>query len=640
MADLNRHRLLHLPRRNRARLIAVGVALLTVASIAIQVGLHNTARTFGQGPLGPGDFGPKISVVVAPGGSGQSNATAITLQVYAAVPSALRGLQIDNISSSAQATNGYDDQLLNGTIAGNSSSFFLTPTFDTVAQEWAGLFQSEQGTNYPALTVEAEKTVSISGSVYLYQYYNNLPFDPFALQVLDVNQSTTATPAILEWFNGTGIDPEQYSSLTLVNLAFNLTLVFPPTPLQVVAPATGARQLPGVPLSAPRTSPKEHSLMEDSPSVTTYGYAWSNTTTTTLLRVSYLNGTLPLIGVHFSNGADQGASLIALGGSVSVLNDSLNFDSALVYENLTGELSTTISTSPSFSYVANSTTLGVGNGYSASPTRITTNLGNNISQSLNQTSAEVGIPGVEYEFEHFELTTAEHRLEFKSVCSGSGGRPPCQVTYLSNSLVRMTLDGNFTISEIADVNTTDGLQVQAGYVPYFADAAVSRLFETFSNGTVTLQPSGTNSSFQGYAIWGDTNGYSAAGTAFARATHALAEFPTAMGIGLTMATFNALGPQSFGADEFAAVAVVLNRIAQIIEMSSQAASFFESISYFSGFPEAIGVATSLTSAPAIGSGSPYLMAYYETETPIWFTVASGTYSFYAPMDYLNATALG
>ena len=627
-----------LSRRNWARVVAIAAALVVVGAVAVELGIYHSSRTV---VLGPGDFGPKILVTVAPGLTGWSNGTTITLQIYEAVPAAFKnpGLHVGNVTPAAQWTNGYDDELLNGTISANVTSFFLSPIFDTLAQEWTALLGPSQGTNFPSLTVEAVKSVSVGGSIELYQYYNDLPFDAFALKVLDVNRSMIGAPATLSWFNGTGIDPLEYSSLTLASLALNLTLLFPGAPQQVVAISTAVSQIPhgGAP---PRTStPASLSAAGDNSSGTSYRYEWSNSTTDTLLRASYLDGNLPLIGAHFSNGADQGGSLIDLGAAVTVLNDSMNLDSVQVFENQTGHISTAMSTAPSFAYGANTSVAGVGNGYNAVPTRISATLGDNLSETLNHTSADVGIQGVEYEFQHFVRTTVEYYSELEVICPRSGNPPSCNVIEISNTPVRATPDGNFTTSGIVYVNTSSGLQIGAGYIPYYADAAISRLLEGASNGTITLQASGSNSSYQGYTVWGLTDGYGSASSVFDRATNAVTAFPLSMGMGLTIAAYHNLSGGVIGSPEAAVVTAVLELIQRMIGMSPAAVSSFESISYFSGGLAGVGVASGFTDAPAIGPGSPYLVAFYESVTPISFTVPSGTFRFYAPMDYLNATGL-
>jgi hypothetical protein len=46
-----------------------------------------------------------------------------------------------------------------------------------------------------------------------------------------------------------------------------------------------------------------------------------------------------------------------------------------------------------------------------------------------------------------------------------------------------------------------------------------------------------------------------------------------------------------------------------------------------------------SNVPVVGSGSAYTMPFFESQSPVRFTVNGNTYSFFAPEDYLNATAI-
>jgi hypothetical protein len=190
-------------------------------------------------------FGPRIVIESNEDGAAIGNNTAINVQIYSAVPDSFvkNGISIHSIPSGNQWNNSVNDELLNATMMpGNNSTgtLFMPPLFNSIAEEWVPLLSRDTGTNYPSLTVEAVKSVELNGSIQLYQYYNNLPFDPFNLSIVSANSTVLSNSTLLSstgrerWFNGTGLNPSDYSEVYFTNLSFNLRLVFPSTPLQVI----------------------------------------------------------------------------------------------------------------------------------------------------------------------------------------------------------------------------------------------------------------------------------------------------------------------------------------------------------------------------------------------------------------------
>ena len=160
-----------------------------------------------------GYFGPRVVVNSGSPTDSIANNTTINVQIFSAVPSAFAktGLSFYSIAQDNQWNNSVNDELLNSTmLPGNASTgkFFLSTQFNSIAKEWMSLLSLDTGTNYPSLTVEAVKTVVLNGSMLLYQYYNNIPFNPFSLSVVSVNSTVLSNSTLLastgleSWFGG------------------------------------------------------------------------------------------------------------------------------------------------------------------------------------------------------------------------------------------------------------------------------------------------------------------------------------------------------------------------------------------------------------------------------------------------------
>ncbi len=93
-----------------------------------------------RGNLPALDLGPKLAVSVnslTPNPSVENNTT-ITLQVFGLLPHRVSLFQTvyTNFSGLNCSDNGYDIQLLNITVIGDSETVFLSPLFLSVAEAW------------------------------------------------------------------------------------------------------------------------------------------------------------------------------------------------------------------------------------------------------------------------------------------------------------------------------------------------------------------------------------------------------------------------------------------------------------------------------------------------------------------------
>lgn len=633
------------------RWIVVG-AILTAALVigAIGVTLLAPQPATPPTPKPTGDFGPKVVLTMPSSLRSIANNTTLQIQIFGAVPQSFQshGLLFYNLSAANRGNNGVNDELLNVTLtAGNATrAFFLKPIFTSIAQGWASYLSADNGRNYPALTVEMEKTVQANRTVSVYQYYNNLPFDPHNLKLLTLNASQLAGPLGSVVFSGTGIVPAQYSTVQIVDLVLNLTALFPPAPVaQIPDSALGVSAL-----SAP------HQPLNTT-ACTTYSWGqlcvtccFNSTVTSTfdaLTTTTYAYGMLPLVGVHISSGASSGGSIVSFAASVVVQNATLNLTSAQPYVSGSGQVTTLMSTAPSFSHVATVTGDNSIAGYAVTPTGISRALGNNLSVSLNRSSAVAGIQGVEYEFQHFNQYTYRNSTETKRICNlYDNGQFHCGYAIVPGGTYNhKTYDGNFTSGGIVHVNSTAGIQVQAAWISIWTDGVIRALLEGHSNGSVTLSKSGTGTSLQAGTIWADTSGYNNAAAAFVQAqqsaSNVINAFPTSISEGLAIVVALAAADGfSLDAGLPAVIAAAVALAAAVTQLLSAYLQQFSTISSISGSKSssASGWWYGCTNVPVVGSGSNYPLSYYESASPVSVTLPGGTYAFFAPESYLNATS--
>ena len=633
-------------RKNLLKLFAVVASAVVVVAGAGYVLQALRVRT----PSGPrikpvGYFGPRVSINSNGAPYALSNNTTVNVQIFSSVPSAFarQGLLFYNISQGNQWNNSVNDELLNATLlpGNNTTTFFLSPVFDSIAHEWVSLLSRDTGTNYPSLTVEAVKTVMSNGSMSLYQYYNNLPFNPYDVSVASINGTVLSNSSMLSstgaenWFSGSGVNLSGYSQIYVDNLSLNLPLLFPSVPLQVM------------PLNSSANESASHSYVENpdlavaSPESCYWAhyYTYPSTTSNTLEKTTYANGTLPLIGAHIGRNADNGNSEIDVGASIIITNDSINLNSNQVYVSSGNSVTTTMSTQPSFSHISNVSTSVSGNSYGAGAISesISEKLGNSFSVSQNRTTAIIGVQGVEYEFQHYSRYTYNYRYYWEEFMCPPYRYPPYLI---SQTLVSKVYDGNFTIGEIIHVNSTAGLEVQAGYASIWEAWVIQHFLLRDSNGTIQLTDSGNTSSYQAATIWAMTYGWRNAASAYAEAAEALNIFSSALGLGLAIiAAASAANIIDLDSTEAVVITTAASIIAAATAQAGTLLGLFSSISFISGSVQPINNYW-VTNQPLVGAGSNYTMPLYESSGAVTFTLPNGAnYFFYAPEDFLNATAI-
>jgi hypothetical protein len=243
---------------------------------------------------------------------------------------------------------------------------FLSPLFLNIASEWRGIFSRMNGKNYPSLTLDVLKTVYANNSVEIYRSYNNIEYNPFSVGYNTFNNASTGTAGLDQWFNGSGIDPSNFSAINMVNLSFSLNVSFPNTPFQIINNVTSNGSSTNA--NVPDISPQLYSPdCSGTGSYTSTYWTYNYYTYTRNTGINNTTGYLPLIAVHLGRNTANGLSQIAMYASLFIESDTIGFTSAQPYVPTSGQVSTSMSTTPSFSHVAWASYILSGNTAVANP---------------------------------------------------------------------------------------------------------------------------------------------------------------------------------------------------------------------------------------------------------------------------------
>lgn len=633
----------------------VVAAVLTTVMVATAFAvLHPWTNQTARVPTPPptATFGPKFSVTVGLSNSATGNSTflgnntTVNVQIFSAVPhSGIAGIEGVNLLNVDPGNNSYYDTLLNATIYNTTNVFFLSPEFLTIAGEWNSLYLHMPGISEPSLEIDAFKTVRTNTSVEIFDYYNNLPY--FPANVSDrITESSVNSSSVAAYFNNTYENLSSYSNVKYSNTSFSLVLDFPKHPEQLL----NLSDPPSAPITGPSTPPVIlASSSTCTPGSSSYTY-WGTSSSTydTNVQTCTTDGILPLVATHITSSTDSGLSEILNSASVIVLNDTIGLNSAQVYESSSGQISSQMSTSPSYEHMANITVGSSINSYGAVPMYIS-GTGNQSNGDINRTTAYAGIENVTYTFSHFNRYTSDYNVQYKvtrywrCVWDALLGEYLPQVyrtttTEVARDLVSTTFDGNGTTGAVSNIYDVNGIQISAGYLPIEVSTVLKDIFESSSNGTFELNTSGSSSSIQASTVWGETYGYSNAANIYGKVSKALKLFSLSMDLGL--AIVDVLSALELFPDDTTAqiVTASLKLVSSEIAMTSAVLGEFSTISFLSGTNASI-VDYGITNQPVIGPGSNYTLQYYESSYPLTFTENGNAYSFYAPLNYFDATGI-
>ncbi len=383
---------------DRRKVLATILTVVLIVSVLTYYELGPAKKQSGGAPNNQNvnlSLGPRLIVNdTGYSGSNSTGTSITTIQVFAAVPDAFNvtgkkylGLNSVNISNNSRYV-----ELLNTTISGNLSMQFLSGNFNSISNQWRYLLSNSFISSRTSLTVLAYKTVYNGSAISVYPYYNNIQYQPEKIEVFNTTHANSTVTG--QWFNGSAINPSSYHSVSYDNLSLNVSIAFPITPSQTFQ-------------------------AQSSGQYSYETYAVPQFVNYTDRKDMHSDVVLPLIGMHLSTAVSSGNSLVNFYSEFPSLNDGLYFNSANVFDPVSGGVSSTVSTAPSFINIGGSSTANTYAPLNVTPRFISENNGILPTEALNLTTGVSGITGITYSFVHYAQFTQIYREK-------TGSESPCK----------------------------------------------------------------------------------------------------------------------------------------------------------------------------------------------------------------------
>ena len=368
-----------------------------------------------------------------------------------------------------------------------------------------------------------------------------------------------------------------------------------------------------------------------------YEYKYYNVTSSVLENVTDFNGLLPLSIAHIGRNADNGKSLVVTTNTISTSDFAMNLSSNQVYESSSGQITTTITPIPSVSKVFSSIEVGSMTGTSAYPTAMWNSLnGTTKSKALNHTTVAIGIPGVSYYFGRYSTYTYLHKEKLEIIkCPNTGHH---SINVLSNSIISTTFDGSYTVAEITNINTTNGLQLSYSNLPISAVWVIQHYLKT-KTGSFILNDSGREKTYTTTTFYDRSTGWLNISNAYYKqVSEGLKIFPATLGLELAIVSAeSAANGADMDVTEPAVILAVTSKISHVIGLSGDILGDMSSVvSLFSSTGNA-QIFSSISNSPAPGSN--YTVNYFESSNPLELNLNGQTYFFHTPDNFYNVTEI-
>ena len=176
--------------RNSNKLLAIGIIALAVVAFSIPLSSYysnsHSNEKNSEGPLihahtvlENADAAPFSS----DSGSSSMNLSNVSLAIFSPVPDSLSLTKAFNLTAMNQTGNPYEVRLFQGNASHDGDiNAHLSSRFFNIVREWISDITS--GTGQVSLMLYASFTHEYNDSLYVYSYYNNIPFDPMNPELL------------------------------------------------------------------------------------------------------------------------------------------------------------------------------------------------------------------------------------------------------------------------------------------------------------------------------------------------------------------------------------------------------------------------------------------------------------------------
>mgnify|MGYP001626198034 FL=1 len=569
----------------RKSVIAVAIAtmfIIGVFSVAFYYEYRNEKSLI---------IGPKLilSTIASSG-----NVTGIeTVQVFSELPSVVgeftntlgNGIDIGNENI---YNNSAYVELLNATFPYSEKPvhLFLSPKFMTISDEWVSILKGMEGSQTPSLEIYATLSIVKNGTLYVYSYYNNIPFNPFDVTLSFFNGNS-------DWFSNSSVNTADYGSITFANLSLYANVSFDMNNPSFVN---------SINISSPSMIPETQ--------LNVYG-GGGGQTGTFYVPLWYKNITLPLplVATHISLNDSNASSYIIDSAAFAKGSVSINLNSNTVFVSNSGTITNQMSTDPSLNVSAIIYPQASPDIYPAdaiSPT------GEKIGP--NGTTAMIAIDNATYQLIHGNIIYVYD----------NAGRESAE--YL----------GNYTTIQISAIDAADGFRMEGVYLPPAAYGVVDKLFnKNVSLGS--LSPKEPNNEILGSTIWTNSQGYSNAANIYSKIAKTLKLFSISIGLGLAIEdAIAATNAADADASESGVIAESAKLISETLGLSADIISLYSSIDFISS-GNLTGFGYGVTNYAYFSTpGSSFYLLDHESTQPITFTANGETYTYYAPSNFIDA----
>ena len=183
---------------NRKAVVII-ISILAVLSFSIPLSAYyidHASKSVAPGPqieVRTQILNENASPFISGPGSGL-NLSNVTVAIFSPVPTSLNSSHTFNLSDVNQTNNPYEVRLFQGNANAQGIVMgHLSDQFFTIVKEWKNYMQNN--TQQVSLMMYASLLYERNNSLYVYSYYNNIPFNPMSTEFLN------SVPGVLSAFN-------------------------------------------------------------------------------------------------------------------------------------------------------------------------------------------------------------------------------------------------------------------------------------------------------------------------------------------------------------------------------------------------------------------------------------------------------
>lgn len=331
--------------------------------------------------------------------------------------------------------------------------------------------------------------------------------------------------------------------------------------------------------------------------------------------------------VYMGRNVDNGTSQLGISASIFMQSQKIGITSHQSYVSSSSQISTTMSTTPSFLNTTNVSMASEVGLYNAYPLNRQVNL--DFSKRQNRTTAFVTIQNVTYVFSHYSFYTKNYDNEYQKnvrYCYEPyyfDGKEYCRevitgdsVTLLQSVYEGTSFDGTDVNAEIQAINDTNDLQIKVGALPVEISMVLRSFLSSERMANLTSEDSGNGNLLQAVSFWTTDAAYSNAASVIDEVNNVLRIFPIALSVGPTVNNALALlNGFDRNASEGAVVAQTMSLVSDTVGLTPAVLSQLIVISFLPQF-SSLQMSILDENLPQYANGCNYSIGEYESRSYI------------------------